>query len=52
MNMEFFTPRTNASSRLASLRGLFFIVVMMLATSNVFAQAHFEVIDGLRYLID
>ena len=25
---------------------------MMLATSNVFAQAHFETIDGLRYLIN
>ena len=35
-----------------TLRSVLFIVVMLLATSNAFAQAHFELIDGLRYLID
>lgn len=28
------------------------MVVMIVATSNAYGQAHFEVIDGLRYLID
>lgn len=39
--------------RFGSLKGLVLLVVIaILATSNTYAQASFETIDGLRYLID
>lgn len=38
--------------KLCLLRCILFVVVMLVATTNTFAQAHFEIIDGLRYLID
>ncbi len=39
--------------RFGSLKSLFLLVVFaILATSNSYAQASFETIDGLRYLID
>ena len=39
--------------RFGSLKSLFLLVVIaILATSNSYAQASFETIDGLRYLID
>ena len=39
--------------RFGSLKSLvLFVVIAILATSNTYAQASFETIDGLRYLID
>ena len=39
--------------RFGSLKGLVLLVVIaILATSNTYAQASFETIGGLRYLID
>ncbi len=55
MKIKTFTPPTyNSGSRgFSSLKSLLLLVAMlMVATSNAFAQASFETIDGIRYLID
>ena len=54
MSIKKFTPPTTIEQlcQLDSLKSLILLVVMLVATSSSFAQAHFETIDGLRYLID
>ncbi len=55
MNIKTFThPRSNFRSRgLSSLKSILLLMAMLLvSTSNAFAQASFETIDGIRYLID
>ena len=48
-----FSSSLAKEERFASLKSLFLLVVFaILATSNSYAQASFETIDGLRYLID
>ena len=52
INRSFSSSLSN-KERFGSLRGLVLLVVIaILATSNSYAQASFETIDGLRYLID
>ena len=52
INSSFSSSLSN-KERFASLKSLFLLVVFaILATSNSYAQASFETIDGLRYLID
>ena len=52
INRSFSSSLSN-KERFGSLRGLVLLVVIaILATSNTYAQASFETIDGLRYLID
>ena len=55
MSIKKFTPPHTTIEQLCqldSLKSLILLVVMLVATSSSFAQAHFETIDGLRYLID
>lgn len=53
MSIKKFTPPTNRNwGNLGFIKSLILMVVMIVATSNAYGQAHFEVIDGLRYLID
>ena len=48
-----FSSSFSKEERFGSLKSLFLLVVIaILATSNSYAQASFESIDGLRYLID
>lgn len=48
-----FSSSFSKEERFGSLKSLFLLVVIaILATSNSYAQASFETIDGLRYLID
>ncbi|WP_337627662.1 leucine-rich repeat domain-containing protein [Prevotella sp.] len=48
-----FSSSLAKEERFASLKSLLLLVVIaILATSNSYAQASFETIDGLRYLID
>ena len=48
-----FTSSLLNKERFSSLKSLVLLVVIaILATSNTYAQASFETIDGLRYLID
>ena len=48
-----FSSSLAKEERFGSLKSLFLLVVIaILATSNSYAQASFESIDGLRYLID
>ena len=52
INRSFSSSLSN-KERFGSLKGLVLLVVIaILATSNTYAQASFETIDGLRYLID
>ena len=52
INRSFSSSLSN-KERFGSLRGLVLLVVIaILATSNTYAQASFETIGGLRYLID
>ena len=52
INRSFSSSLLN-KERFGSLKGLVLLVVIaILATSNTYAQASFETIDGLRYLID
>ena len=53
MSIKKFTPPTiEKLCQLDSLKSLVLLVVMVVATSSSFAQARFETINGLRYLID
>ena len=53
MSIKKFTPPTNRNwGHLGFIKNLVLMVVMIVTTSNTYGQAHFEVIDGLRYLID
>lgn len=53
MSINKFTPPTNRNwGHLGFIKNLVLMVVMIVTTSNTYGQAHFEVIDGLRYLID
>ena len=48
-----FSSSLSKEKRFGSLKSLVLLVVIaILATSNSYAQASFESIDGLRYLID
>lgn len=48
-----FSSSFSKEERFGSLKSLVLLVVIaILATSNTYAQASFETIDGLRYLID
>ena len=48
-----FSSSLAKEERFASLKSLLLLVVIaILATSNSYAQASFETIDGLRYLLD
>ena len=48
-----FTSSLSNKERLGSLKSLVLLVVIaILATSNTYAQARYETIGGLRYLID
>lgn len=48
-----FSSSLAKEERFGSLKSLFLLVVIaILATSNSYAKASFETIDGLRYLID
>ena len=48
-----FSSSLAKEKRFGSLKSLFLLVVIaILATSNSYAQASFETIDGLRYLLD
>ena len=48
-----FSSSLSKEERFGSLKSLVLLVVIaILATSNSYAQASFETIDGLRYLID
>ena len=48
-----FSSSLSKEERFGSLKSLVLLVVIaILATSNTYAQASFETIDGLRYLID
>ena len=52
INRSFSSSLSN-KERFGSLKSLVLLVVIaILATSNTYAQASFETIDGLRYLID
>ena len=52
INRSFSSSLSN-KERFGSLKSLVLLVVIaILATSNSYAQAGFETIDGLRYLID
>ena len=52
INRSFSSSLLN-KERFGSLKSLVLLVVIaILATSNSYAQASFETIDGLRYLID
>ena len=52
INSSFSSSLSN-KERFGSLKSLVLLVVIaILATSNSYAQASFETIDGLRYLID
>ena len=52
INRSFSSSLLN-KERFGSLKSLVLLVVIaILATSNTYAQASFETIDGLRYLID
>ena len=52
INRSFSSSLSN-KERFGSLKSLVLLVVIaILATSNSYAQASFETIDGLRYLID
>ena len=52
INSSFSSSLSN-KERFGSLKSLVLLVVIaILATSNTYAQASFETIDGLRYLID
>lgn len=52
INRSFSSSLSN-KERFGSLKGLVLLVVIaILATSNSYAQASFETIDGLRYLIE
>lgn len=52
INRSFSSSLSN-KERFGSLKSLVLLVVIaVLATSNTYAQASFETIDGLRYLID
>ena len=48
-----FSSSLAKEERFGSLKSLVLLVVIaILATSNSYAQASFETIDGLRYLLD
>ena len=53
MSIKEFTPPTFEKwCQLDSLKSLVLLAVILITANNVFVQAHFKTIDGLRYLID
>ena len=46
------SPQSRIGGNIEFVKSLVLLVVMIITASHSFAQAHFEVIDGLRYLID
>ena len=53
MSIKKFTPPTNRNwGNLGFIKSLILMVVMIVATSNAYAQTTYEVIGGLRYLFN
>lgn len=53
MSINKFTPPTNRNwGNLGFIKSLILMVVMIVATSNAYAQTTYEVIGGLRYLFN